>query len=60
MEEKARQSDREPTAQQADPRPIDDRTRLADEARATVEKNATETRKQRVPIASEPPTVYRP
>jgi hypothetical protein len=41
-------------------RPIDDPARLADEARATVEKNATELRKQRVPIATEPPTAYRP
>jgi hypothetical protein len=43
-----------------DARPIDDPARLADEARAAVEKNATELRKQRVPIATEPPTVYRP
>jgi hypothetical protein len=43
-----------------DARPIDDPARLADEARAAVDKNATELRKQRVPIATEPPTVYRP
>ncbi|HEV8656739.1 MAG TPA: hypothetical protein VGR85_14625 [Candidatus Limnocylindria bacterium] len=60
MKEKARKSKREPTAQQEDTRPIDDPARLADEARATVEKNATELRKQRVPIATEPPTVFRP
>jgi hypothetical protein len=47
-------------AEQTDPRPIDDPARLADEARATVEKNAIEIRKQRVPIATEPPTAYRP
>jgi hypothetical protein len=50
----------EPTASQTDTRPVDDPARLADEARATVEKNATEIRKQRVTIATEPPTVYRP
>jgi len=60
VKEKARKSEREPTAQQEDARPIDDPARLADEARATVEKNATEIRKQRIPIATEPPTVYRP
>jgi hypothetical protein len=43
-----------------DVRPIDDPTRLADEARGAVDKNATELRKQRVPIATEPPTAYRP
>ncbi|HEV8228982.1 MAG TPA: hypothetical protein VGQ86_03410 [Candidatus Limnocylindria bacterium] len=47
-------------AEQTDPRPIDDPARLADEARATVEKNAIEIRKQRVPLATEPPTAYRP
>jgi len=60
VKEKARNIDREPTTQQEDQRPIDDPARLADEARATVEKNATEIHKQRVPIATEPPTVYRP
>jgi hypothetical protein len=60
VKEKARKSARETTAQQEDTRGIDDPARLADEARATVEKNATEIRKQRVPIATEPPTVYRP
>jgi hypothetical protein len=60
VKEKARKSEREPTVQEEDARPIDDPARLADEARATVEKNATEIRKQRVPIATEPPTVYRP
>jgi len=39
---------------------IDDPARLAREARENVEKSATELRKQRVPIATEPPTVYRP
>lgn len=60
MKEKTRKSEREPTAPQADTRPIDDPARLADEARATLDKNATEIRKQTVPIATEPPTVYRP
>jgi hypothetical protein len=60
VKEKARKTESAPTAQQEDTRPIDDPARLADEARATVEKNATEIRKQRIPIASEPPTVYRP
>jgi len=60
VKEKARKIERETTPPQEDARPIDDPARLADEARATVEKNATEIRKQRVPIATEPPTVYRP
>jgi hypothetical protein len=60
VKEKARKTERLPTAQQEDTRPIDDPARLADEARAAVEKNAVEIRKQRVPIATEPPTVYRP
>jgi hypothetical protein len=60
VKEKARKTEREPTAQQEDTRPIDDPARLADEARATVDKNATETRKHHAPIAAEPPTVYRP
>jgi len=60
VKEKTRKSDSAPTPQQEDPRPVDDPARLADEARATVEKNATELRKQRLPIATEPPTVYRP
>jgi len=60
VKEKTRKSERETTPPQDDTRPIDDPARLADEARATVEKNASEIRKQRVPIATEPPTVYRP
>jgi hypothetical protein len=60
VKEKTRKSEREPTAPQTDTRGIDDPARLADEARATVDKNATEIRKQHVPIATEPPTVYRP
>jgi hypothetical protein len=60
VKEKTRKRESEPTASQTDTRPIDDPARLADEARATVEKNATEIRKQRVTIATEPPTVYRP
>jgi len=60
VKEKARKTVTAPTAQPEEARPIDDPARLADEARATVEKNATEIRKQHVPIATEPPTVYRP
>ena len=33
---------------------------LATQAREAIEKSAAELRKQRVPIATEPPTVYRP
>jgi hypothetical protein len=43
-----------------DARPVDDPTRLAEEARAIVDKNATEIREKRVPIATEPPATYRP
>jgi hypothetical protein len=60
VKEKRRKSDSAPSPQQEDTRPVDDPARLADEARASVEKNATELRKQHVPIATEPPTVYRP
>jgi len=60
VKEKTRKSEREPTPPQTDTRPIDDPERLADEARATVDKNATEIRKQHVSIATEPPTAYRP
>jgi hypothetical protein len=60
VKEKTRNSAREPTAPQEDTRPFDDPARLADEARVAIEKNASEIRKQRVPIATEPPTVFRP
>jgi hypothetical protein len=60
VKEKTRKTEPEPATQREDARPIDDPGRLADEARATVEKNAVEIRKQHVPIATEPPTVYRP
>ena len=39
---------------------IDDPTLLAQQAREGIEKSAAELRKARVPIATEPPTVYRP
>jgi len=39
---------------------IDDPALLATQAREAVEKNAAELRKARIPIATEPPTVYRP
>jgi hypothetical protein len=39
---------------------IDDPTLLAQQAREGIEKSAAELRKTRVPIATEPPTVFRP
>ena len=39
-------------------RSIDDPARLADEAREIVQKAATELRAQRMPIDTEPPTVF--
>jgi hypothetical protein len=41
-------------------RAADDAETLAAQARESVEKSAAELRKHRVPIATEPPTVYRP
>lgn len=38
----------------------DDPAVLAQQAREGIEKSATELRKQRIPIATEPPTVYKP
>ncbi len=38
----------------------DDPHVLATQAREGIEKSAQELRKQRVPIETEPPTVYRP
>lgn len=38
----------------------DDPAVLAAQAREGIEKSAQELRKQRVPIETEPPTVYRP
>lgn len=43
-----------------DERNIDDPARLADEAREIVQKAATELRAQRIPIETEPPTVFKP
>jgi hypothetical protein len=60
VKETARKTQRETAAPQEDTRAIDDPARLADEARATIEKNAAEIRAQRIPIATEPPTAYRP
>jgi hypothetical protein len=42
-----------------DERNIDDPARLADEARENVQKAATDLRAQRIPIETEPPTVFR-
>jgi len=50
---------REPKAAEPQPNP-DDPELLATQAREAIEKSAAELRKQRVPIATEPPTVYRP
>ena len=55
---KERQSDA-PTASAA-PVFSDDPAVLAQQARGAIEKNAAELRKQKMPIATEPPTVYRP
>jgi len=42
-----------------DERNIDDPARLADEARDIVQKAATELRAQRIPIETEPPTIFK-
>jgi hypothetical protein len=42
------------------PPDIDDPALLAAQARDGIEKSAADLRKQRVPISTEPPTVYRP
>ena len=47
-------------ATQQTPTVSDDPAVLAQQAREGIEKSAAELRKQRVPIATEPPTVYRP
>jgi hypothetical protein len=39
---------------------LNDPELLATQAREAIEKSVAELRKQRVPIATEPPTVYRP
>jgi hypothetical protein len=46
--------------ERTDTRDRDDPARLADEARAAVEKQSADLRAATVPIATEPPTVYRP
>lgn len=43
-----------------DTRDVDDPARLAEEARATAAKLAADLSAAKVPIATEPPTVYRP
>ena len=54
--------ERESNAVDAPPTPevSDDPEVLATQARESIEKNAAEIRKARVPIETEPPTVYRP
>jgi hypothetical protein len=42
-----------------DERDIDDPARLADEAREIVQKAAMELRAQRIPIETEPPTIFK-
>ncbi len=44
----------------ADTRDPNDPERLADEARAQVQKQAAELRAAKAPTETEPPTVYRP
>jgi hypothetical protein len=41
-------------------RDIDDRSRLAEEARTHIEKQAADLRAAKVPIETEPLTVFRP
>ena len=41
-------------------RNIDDPARLADETREIVQKAATDLRAQRIPIDTEPPTIFKP
>jgi hypothetical protein len=48
------------TEEAGDARDPDDPARLADEARALIEKQAADLRAAKVPIETEPPTVYRP
>ena len=43
-----------------DKRERDDPARLADEARAQIEKQAADLRAAKVPIETEPPATYRP
>lgn len=42
------------------PQNIDDPQLLAQQAREAIEKSAADLRKTRVPIETEPPTVFRP
>jgi len=49
----------EENAPSAIPKDIDDPVRLAEEARENIQKAATDLRAQRLPIATEPPTVFR-
>jgi hypothetical protein len=44
---------------ESDERDVDDPVRLAHEARENTEKAATELRAARVPIETEPPTLFR-
>ena len=46
--------------EKGDTRDKDDPERLADEARALIEKHAAEIRAANVPIETEPPATYRP
>jgi hypothetical protein len=42
------------------PKDIDDPELLAQQEREAIDKSAADIRKTRVPIATEPPTAYRP
>jgi len=53
-------TDKDATATAPAPVVSDDPEVLAVQAREAIEKSAVELRKQRVPIATEPPTVSRP
>jgi hypothetical protein len=55
-----KQRDKDTTANVPAPVVSDDPDVLAVQAREAIEKSAVELRKQRVPIATEPPTVFRP
>ena len=59
---KDRKKDRQIDATPAASAPVvsDDPEVLAAQAREAIEKSVVELRKQRVPIATEPPTVFRP
>ncbi|MGH2378588.1 MAG: hypothetical protein ACRDGT_08925 [Candidatus Limnocylindria bacterium] len=58
--EAARHGDAEASRAEREERDKDDPERLAEEARAQVERMSADLRKAKVPIETEPPTAYRP